>query len=152
MEEGEPNLGVFLLSVVLIVPTLVRIPLEIIRPFGIFHRSYSVTDNRYVMSKIPFPLTGPIWTNDADLYLLAGWPVPGNDFYNTAEVPGSVIDWTQPPFDSVQTRIELLPTATTMGREPKNVPGWITIKEMPLTRGKWNKLRIRTRVRGQNEL
>lgn len=136
------NVVMFFL-IIISFPIVGHVFADIVRPWR--SHPYGLMDTRYIANKLPKNLKPPIWTNDCDLYLATGWKVPVNDFYDIAEVPGSVIDWSKPPFRAVQTRVELLPTATAMGQEPDKIPGWRT-EVLPLSRGQFTKLRIRRRM------
>jgi hypothetical protein len=72
------------------------------------------------------------------------WPVPTFDLHNVVEVPGPPIDWGKRPFSEIKTRIEFLPTATPLGKDPDKIKGWITTI-VPLERGQFTKMRIRRR-------
>lgn len=142
--------GLYLVVFLFSLPIPWRVTADLVRPWrGILgYREYSIGDTQYVKSeleKVQPILIGPIWTNDPDLYLAMNWPVPVNDFYDVAEVPGSVIDWSKEPFSKINTRVELLPTATAMGEEPDTIRDWATLV-VPLKRGKFTKLRIRQRM------
>lgn len=133
-------LAVIIFLFILSLPAIAHIPMDIIRPWRA--RPYGLMDTRYIASKLPETLESPIWTNDCSLYLFMGWRVPTFDLFNAAEVPGPPIDWGNPPFSGIKTRVELLPTATPMGHEPDVIPGWTT-EIIPLERGAFTKLRIR---------
>lgn len=124
-----------------------RIGADLIRPWR--SHPYGIMDNYFYAGQIPkMEINPPIWTNWPALYFILGWPVPVHDFINAGQIDmGREIDWSQEPYASVNTRIELLSDLSELGskRHPMYVAGWKR-EDIFLTRGQFKLMRVWTRI------